>query len=93
MNSGKIRLTSRSLRHLALSAGLLELAGILEFAEVVRQRRRETGRSLVTSSADRDPASVRLLTLTWWPAGLAPFADLTAANAMANREHLVVASK
>ena len=67
-------MTSRSLRHLALPAALLELAGILEFAEVVRQRRRGTGRSLVTSSADRDPASVWLLALTWWPAGLAALA-------------------
>ena len=74
MKSGKIRLTSRSLRHLAVPAGLLELAGILEFAEVVRQRRRGTDRSLVTSSADLDPASVRLLALTWWPAGLAALA-------------------
>lgn len=65
---------SRRLRHLALPASLLELAGILEVAEVVRQRRRGTDRSLVTSSVDRDPASVRLLALTWWPAGLAALA-------------------
>lgn len=65
---------SRSLRRLALPAGLLELAGILEVAEVVRQRRRGADRSLVTSSADRDPASVQLLALTWWPAGLAALA-------------------
>jgi hypothetical protein len=48
---------------------MLELAGLLEGVEVVRQRRCGTDRSLVTSSADRDPASVRLLALTWWPAG------------------------
>lgn len=53
-----------------LLAGLLELAGILELAEVARQQRRGTGRSLVTPSSDRDPGSVRLLALTWWPAGL-----------------------
>jgi protein-S-isoprenylcysteine O-methyltransferase Ste14 len=47
------------------------LAGTLEGAEVLRQRQRQhgTSRSLVHSAADRDPASVRLLALTWWPAG------------------------
>jgi protein-S-isoprenylcysteine O-methyltransferase Ste14 len=65
---------SRSLRRLALPAGLLELAGMLEAGEIVRQRRRGAGRSLVTSGADLDPASVRLLALTWWPAGVAALA-------------------
>ncbi len=50
---------------------MLYLIGVLEGVEVLRQRRRGTKRSLVTSSSDRDPASVRLLALTWWPAGLA----------------------
>jgi protein-S-isoprenylcysteine O-methyltransferase Ste14 len=53
---------------------LLELVGVLEGVEVARQRRRGNSRSLVTSSADRDPASVRLLALTWWPAGIAGLA-------------------
>lgn len=56
---------------------MLHLAGILEGAEIVRQRRRGTGRSLVASDADRDPASVRLLALTWWPAGIAALAEAT----------------
>ncbi|MGA2826810.1 MAG: isoprenylcysteine carboxylmethyltransferase family protein [Streptosporangiaceae bacterium] len=51
------------------------LAGVLEGAEVLRQRRRGTSRSLVTSGSDRDPASVWLLTLTWWPAGIAGLAE------------------
>jgi protein-S-isoprenylcysteine O-methyltransferase Ste14 len=50
---------------------MLELAGILKDAEIVRQRRRGDRRSLVTSGSDRDPASVRRLALTWWPAGIA----------------------
>jgi protein-S-isoprenylcysteine O-methyltransferase Ste14 len=54
---------------------MLQLAGVLEAAEVLRQRRRGISRSLVTSSADRDPASVRLLALTWWPAGIAAIAE------------------
>jgi hypothetical protein len=53
---------------------MLELAGLLEAAEIARQRRHGTNRSLVTSSADLDPASVRLLALTWWPAGLGALA-------------------
>jgi protein-S-isoprenylcysteine O-methyltransferase Ste14 len=62
-------------QRLLLPAAMLELAGALEAAEVLRQRRRGTSRSLVTSSADRDPASVRLLALTWWPAGIAALAE------------------
>jgi protein-S-isoprenylcysteine O-methyltransferase len=50
---------------------MLNLVGILEAVEVLRQRRRGTGRSLVTSPSDRDPSSVRLLAITWWPAGIA----------------------
>jgi protein-S-isoprenylcysteine O-methyltransferase Ste14 len=68
----------RSLRRLLPSAAMLELVGLLEGVEVVRQRRRGTDRSLVTSSADRDPASVWLLTLTWWPAGAAALAAAAA---------------
>jgi protein-S-isoprenylcysteine O-methyltransferase Ste14 len=63
-----------TLRRLLVPVVLLELAGLLEGVEVVRQRRRGSGRSLVTSGADRDPASVRLLALTWWPAGTAALA-------------------
>jgi Isoprenylcysteine carboxyl methyltransferase (ICMT) family len=66
--------TQSPLRRLLLPAGLLELTGLLEGAEVVRQRRRGTSRSLVTSGSDRDPASVRLLALTWWPVGIAALA-------------------
>ncbi len=55
---------TRRLRRLLVPAGMWYLAGVLEGAEVLRQRRR-TSRSLVTSPADRDPDSVRLLTLTW----------------------------
>jgi protein-S-isoprenylcysteine O-methyltransferase Ste14 len=43
--------------------------------EVLRQRRHGITRSLVTSSSDLDPASVRLLALTWWPAGIAELAE------------------
>jgi protein-S-isoprenylcysteine O-methyltransferase Ste14 len=68
----------RSLRRLLPPAAMLELVGLLEGVEVVRQRRRGTDRSLVTSSADRDPASVWLLTLTWWPAGAAALAAAAA---------------
>jgi hypothetical protein len=50
---------------------MLELVGLLEAAEIARQRRRGVDRSLVTAGSDRDPASVRLLALTWWPAGIA----------------------
>ncbi|MGP8162134.1 MAG: methyltransferase family protein [Candidatus Dormibacteria bacterium] len=50
---------------------MLYLVGVLEGVEIVRQRRRGLARSVVTSSADRDPASTRLLALTWWPAGIA----------------------
>lgn len=53
---------------------MLELVGLLEGAEVMRQRRRGISRSLVSSVVDRDPASVRLLALTWWPAGIAALA-------------------
>jgi protein-S-isoprenylcysteine O-methyltransferase Ste14 len=59
---------------LLLLAGMLCLVGALEGIEVLRQRRRGTKRSLVASSVDRDPASCRLLALTWWPAGLAGLA-------------------
>jgi protein-S-isoprenylcysteine O-methyltransferase Ste14 len=54
---------------------MLELAGILEGAEIVRQRQRGASRSLVASGSDRDPVSVRLLALTWWPAGIAALAE------------------
>jgi protein-S-isoprenylcysteine O-methyltransferase Ste14 len=64
-----------NLRRLRLPAAMLELAGVLEGVEIVRQRRRGTSRSLVTSSSDRDPASVRLLALTWWQAGIAALAE------------------
>jgi protein-S-isoprenylcysteine O-methyltransferase Ste14 len=50
---------------------MLYLVGALEGVQVLRQRRRGTERSLVTAGADRDPASRRLLALTWWPAGIA----------------------
>ena len=53
---------------------MLQLVGVLEGVEVLRQRRRGSERWLVASPADRDPASVRLLALTWWPAGLAALA-------------------
>jgi protein-S-isoprenylcysteine O-methyltransferase Ste14 len=56
---------------LLVLAGLLFLVGALEGVEAVGQRRRGFGRSLVTSGEDRDPASCRLLALTWWPAGIA----------------------
>jgi protein-S-isoprenylcysteine O-methyltransferase len=61
-------------RRLLLLAGMLYLVGTLEGVEVLRQRRRGLTRSLVTSSSDRDPASVRLLALTWWPAGIVALA-------------------
>jgi protein-S-isoprenylcysteine O-methyltransferase Ste14 len=54
---------------------MLELVGLLEAAEIARQRRRGVDRSLVTAGSDRDPASVRLLALTWWPAGIAALAE------------------
>ncbi len=53
---------------------MLYLVGVLEGVEVLRQRRRETKRSLVRSGSDRDPASCLLVTLTWWPAGIAALA-------------------
>jgi protein-S-isoprenylcysteine O-methyltransferase Ste14 len=62
------------LRDLAVPAGLLEAIGALEGAEIVRQRRHGSNRSLVSSAADLDPASTRLLALTWWPAGCAALA-------------------
>jgi len=61
---------SRRLRRLLVPAGMLYLVGALEGAEILRQRRRGVDRSLVASSTDLDPASVRLLALTWWPAGI-----------------------
>jgi protein-S-isoprenylcysteine O-methyltransferase Ste14 len=64
----------RRLRRLLAPAGMLELAGVLEGVEVLRQRRRGADRGLVASASDRDPASVRLLALTWWPAGIAALA-------------------
>jgi protein-S-isoprenylcysteine O-methyltransferase len=66
---------SGSLLRLAVPAGLLEVVGTLEAGEILRQRRRGTGRSLVSSDADLDPTSVRLLALSWWPAGLAALAS------------------
>jgi protein-S-isoprenylcysteine O-methyltransferase Ste14 len=66
---------TRTPRRFLPPAGLWCLAGALEGVEALRQRRRGTNRSLVTSAADRDPASVRLLTLTWWPAGMAALAE------------------
>lgn len=68
-------MTQRPLRRLLLPAAMLELAGLLEGVEVLRQRRQGVSRSLVTSRSDRDPASVRLLALTWWPAGIAALAE------------------
>ena len=65
-------------RRLLLPAAMLELVGVLEGVEVVRQRRRGTNRSLLASRSDRDPASVRLLALTWWPAGIAGLAAAAA---------------
>jgi protein-S-isoprenylcysteine O-methyltransferase Ste14 len=62
------------LRDLAVPAGLLEAIGALEGAEILRQRRHGSNRSLVSAEADLDPASTRLLALTWWPAGFAALA-------------------
>jgi protein-S-isoprenylcysteine O-methyltransferase Ste14 len=62
------------LRDIAVPAGLLELIGVLEGVEIVRQRRHGSNRSLVSSHSDLDPASTRLLALTWWPAGLGALA-------------------
>jgi protein-S-isoprenylcysteine O-methyltransferase Ste14 len=50
------------------------LIGVLEGVEILRQRRRGSNRSLVSSESDLDPASTRLLALTWWPAGLGALA-------------------
>lgn len=61
-------------RRLLPLAGMLYLVGVLEGVEVLRQRCRGTERSLVTSSAERHPASCRLLAVTWWPAGIAALA-------------------
>jgi protein-S-isoprenylcysteine O-methyltransferase Ste14 len=83
-----------SLRRLLLPAGMWYLAGTLEGVEVLRQRQR-TSRSLVNSTADRDPASVRMLTLTWWPAGavaLAETALLPRRNAGQKRDRLCLAA-
>jgi protein-S-isoprenylcysteine O-methyltransferase Ste14 len=63
--------TRRARARLAGAMGALLLIGGLEGVEVFRQRRRGVIRSLVTSNKDRDPVSCRLLTLTWWPAGVA----------------------
>lgn len=60
----------RRMRRLLPPAGMLYLVGLLEGAEIVRQRHRSVDRSLVASRSDLDPASVRLLALTWWPAGI-----------------------
>jgi protein-S-isoprenylcysteine O-methyltransferase Ste14 len=65
------------LRELAVPAALLELIGALEGVEIVRQRRHGSTRSLMSSEADLDPASTRLLALTWWPAGFAALAAAT----------------
>jgi protein-S-isoprenylcysteine O-methyltransferase Ste14 len=54
---------------------MLELAGILEGVDLVRQLRRGVNRRLVTSSSDRDPASTQLIALTWWPAGIVALAE------------------
>ena len=54
---------------------MLELAGILEGVDLLRQLRRGVRRRLVTSSSDRDPASTQLIALTWWPAGIAALAE------------------
>jgi protein-S-isoprenylcysteine O-methyltransferase Ste14 len=62
------------MRRLLLPTGMLCLVGVLEAVEVLRQRRHRVDRSFVTSSSDRDPASVRLLALTWWPAGITALA-------------------
>jgi protein-S-isoprenylcysteine O-methyltransferase Ste14 len=64
----------QSSRRLLPLVGMLCLVGVLEGLEVLRQRRRGIMRSLVKSSSDRDPASCLLLTLTWWPAGIAALA-------------------
>jgi len=64
-----------TLRRLLLPAALLALVGVLEGVEIARQRRRGVDRSLVSSGSDRDPVSVRLLALTWWPAGIAALAE------------------
>ncbi len=65
------------LSQLAVPAGLLELIGLLEGVEIVRQRRHGSHRSLVSSDSDVDPASTRLLALTWWPAGIGALAAAT----------------
>jgi protein-S-isoprenylcysteine O-methyltransferase Ste14 len=62
------------LRDLAVPAVLLELVGALEGVEILRQRRHGSNRSLVSSESDLDPASTRLLALTWWPAGFGALA-------------------
>jgi protein-S-isoprenylcysteine O-methyltransferase Ste14 len=62
------------MRDLAVPAGLLEVIGALEGVEIMRQRRQGSNRSLVSSDSDLDPASTRLLALTWWPAGLGALA-------------------
>lgn len=61
---------SRRMRRLLPPSGMLYVVGLLEGAEIVRQRHRGVDRSLVASHSDLDPASVRLLALTWWPAGI-----------------------
>jgi protein-S-isoprenylcysteine O-methyltransferase Ste14 len=71
------------LRDLAVPAALLELIGVLEGLEIVRQRRHGSNRSLVSSESDLDPASTRLLALTWWPAGFGALAAATWLPALA----------
>ena len=68
------RLVPPTLRRLVVPAAMLELAGILEGADLVRQLRRGVNRRLVTSSSDRDPASTQPIALTWWPAGVVALA-------------------
>jgi protein-S-isoprenylcysteine O-methyltransferase Ste14 len=80
------RLVSLNLRRLLLPAVLWYLVGALEGVQVLRERRLGTSRSLVTSHADRDPASVRLLTVTWWPAGAAALAQAALLTRVDTRE-------
>ncbi len=62
------------LHDVVVPAALLEVIGALEGVEILRQRRRGSNRSLVSSESDLDPASTRLLALMWWPAGLGALA-------------------
>lgn len=65
-------------RRLLVPAAMLYAIGILEGLEVLRQRRHGVDRSLIGSASDRDPASVRALALTWWPAGIAALGEAAA---------------